>query len=546
MPAKDIACGGGYSMVVMASGEVAAFGTWAGGRLGLGQPPMQNITRYSSKQKRARYLLTPKYIPGLANVTSVSCGGAHTLFLDSLGNVFSTGSNSHGQLGVGCLDSGFLMNAFTPVRIQFDKQIVVIRCGLNHSLAMDTEGEVWSWGGRGGPQLGQYHHPLTGEWATALDPLLDALHSNRIVPFELLDYCNSWARPAKVAALSGVNVNQVSAGELHSAFVTSDGRLYLCGSAPVVPPVMATVLKEDETETEEGAEEDFTAATVFTPRCPSSVWLDRISTRRNISICSFGQRCFVLQSGDLVSSDLGVALYERAVLGGRSDAEEDFQDDVSIDSIHMKSDVSNRSIFEQRGAADCIVITSGRVLLGHQCILSRRSPVLRELILDENPSDGSVGPCQVLLPELVHSTAKALLYFLYTDELPNRVIMDLALLYALSRASKSFNIPRLRVLCDSMIKLITLSEEGFKNEYDPAVMEDVDIPPCTLARDMGSLVGDPTFADVRFLAEGKSIFAHRFILQNRCQYFSVMFRSGMSDSLEVDGVITVVVPGKLS
>jgi len=58
----------------------------------------------------------------------------------------------------------------------------------------------------------------------------------------------------------------------------------------------------------------------------------------------------------------------------------------------------------------------------------------------------------------------------------------------------------------------------------------IDIPPPTLARDLSALVADPEFADVRFVAEGRAIVAHRFILEARCPYFRAMFRSGMMET----------------
>jgi hypothetical protein len=59
-------------------------------------------------------------------------------------------------------------------------------------------------------------------------------------------------------------------------------------------------------------------------------------------------------------------------------------------------------------------------------------------------------------------------------------------------------------------------------------------------------VGDPEFADVRFIAEGRAIVAHRFILESRCAYFRAMFRSGMAESGggHHNEMVDVVVPGK--
>lgn len=79
----------------------------------------------------------------------------------------------------------------------------------------------------------------------------------------------------------------------------------------------------------------------------------------------------------------------------------------------------------------------------------------------------------------------------------------------------------------------------------------MDIPPSTVARDLGSLVGDSQYADIRFIAEGRTIAAHRFILETRCEYFRMMFSSGMAESTAVNedsngttssGMVDIVVP----
>ncbi len=70
-----------------------------------------------------------------------------------------------------------------------------------------------------------------------------------------------------------------------------------------------------------------------------------------------------------------------------------------------------------------------------------------------------------------------------------------------------------------------------------------DLIPATLSRDFGSMVGDPQYADIRFIAEGRALFAHRFILEARSPYFRAMFRSGMIESFVVNGKPTdIVVP----
>lgn len=141
------------------------------------------------------------------------------------------------------------------------------------------------------------------------------------------------------------------------------------------------------------------------------------------------------------------------------------------------------------------------------------------------------------------------------DVLPSWCIGSVSLLTSLARTGKTLRIPRLQLLCDRFLRLLRAGDVG-RNPEDTSSGE-IELPPPTLARDLSALVGDPEFADVRFIAEGRAIVAHRFILESRCAYFRAMFRSGMAESgghadyapssagsHRSGEIIDVVVPGK--
>ena len=136
---------------------------------------------------------------------------------------------------------------------------------------------------------------------------------------------------------------------------------------------------------------------------------------------------------------------------------------------------------------------------------------------------------------------------------------DAVLLGSLARAAKTLRIPRLLLLCEGFLRLISRLFVGDQVELELPW----EMPPPTLARlghlttqsllfqyastyfspsisislcrDLSSLVGDTEFADVRFIAEGRAIAAHRFVLEARCEYFHAMFHSGMmEDGLGAD------------
>ena len=152
------------------------------------------------------------------------------------------------------------------------------------------------------------------------------------------------------------------------------------------------------------------------------------------------------------------------------------------------------------------------------------------------------------------------------DVLPPWCIGSLSLLTSLARTGKTLRIPRLQLLCDRFLRLLRASSEYGSSSSSAAGDRDLsshsldlEMPPPTLARDLSALVGDSEFADVRFIAEGRAIVAHRFILESRCAYFRAMFRSGMAESgrgngdymssssanaMNNGGMVDVVVPGE--
>ena len=274
------------------------------------------------------------------------------------------------------------------------------------------------------------------------------------------------------------------------------------------------------------------ASIVRTPRRPSATWLDAICTKKVVHVASSGTRCFTILDEENVVPALTASLLRRTLIG-TSQTNDNFTDadDITLDSYRPRNDEeSYGSYFAQRGRADCMLLVSGKVLLCHKALLSVRSPELRDMIVQEQPADeytinGQPQPTQLLLPELHVDSARALLAFLYTDILPRRCLGNAGLLRALQRASKTLRIPRLQILCERLLKCLSEAELARSDDMAWVDISAFDLPPPTLARDLGALVGDPEYADVRFVAEGRTLHAHRFILESRSEYFRTMFRS---------------------
>ncbi len=87
----------------------------------------------------------------------VGYDGPYVLALDSDGVVYSWGGNSRGQLGTGTL-AGAGGLELSPVAVDASgvlagREVVEVACGYYHSLARDSEGQLYSWGGNTYGQL---------------------------------------------------------------------------------------------------------------------------------------------------------------------------------------------------------------------------------------------------------------------------------------------------------------------------------------------------------------------------------------------------------
>ena len=79
----------------------------------------------------------------------ISCGNSHSLLLDEDGNVFSTGDNATGSLGIGDdVDKNFFCQIFNIPPIQF------ISVFKRSSFLIDFDGNIWSFGDNFNGQLG--------------------------------------------------------------------------------------------------------------------------------------------------------------------------------------------------------------------------------------------------------------------------------------------------------------------------------------------------------------------------------------------------------
>lgn len=93
----------------------------------------------------------PQKIEKLNNIIQTSCGNLHSLALTKDGDIYSFGFNNYGQLGLG----SYRDKEYKPTLIENLKNVVQVSCShSNHSLALTKDGEVFSFGRNQCGQLG--------------------------------------------------------------------------------------------------------------------------------------------------------------------------------------------------------------------------------------------------------------------------------------------------------------------------------------------------------------------------------------------------------
>ncbi len=93
--------------------------------------------------------LIPINVVGPTNISSISGGYYHSMAIDGNGDLWTWGYNVNGQLG-----HGTTTNVIMPQKISGFPDIAGISGGMNHSLIFDINGNIWAFGSNTSGQLG--------------------------------------------------------------------------------------------------------------------------------------------------------------------------------------------------------------------------------------------------------------------------------------------------------------------------------------------------------------------------------------------------------
>jgi len=123
----------GYALAIKTDGTI-----WSWGLNGNGQLGLNNTTKYSS----------PKQIGSLTNWAKVACGQAHTVAVKTDGTLWSWGYNSSAYGGVygGQLGVGNTTDYSSPKQVGALTAWLNVSCAAYATLAVKTDGTLWSWG----------------------------------------------------------------------------------------------------------------------------------------------------------------------------------------------------------------------------------------------------------------------------------------------------------------------------------------------------------------------------------------------------------------
>ena len=133
-----VSCGGNHTAAIKTDGSLWMWGSNSSGQLGNGG--QGNDRNYDG-------FLQTVPVKVLDDVVAVSCGVNHTAAIKTDGSLWTWGDNYCCQLGNGTTD-----NSNIPVKVL--DNVAFVSCGYQHTAAIKTDGTLWTWGSNSSGQLG--------------------------------------------------------------------------------------------------------------------------------------------------------------------------------------------------------------------------------------------------------------------------------------------------------------------------------------------------------------------------------------------------------
>jgi alpha-tubulin suppressor-like RCC1 family protein len=176
---KQVTCGNSLTAAIKADGTLWTWGLNSSGQLG-----DNGIVKKSSPVQTTAFG---------SNWKQVSCGGQHIAAIKTDGTLWTWGYNLYGQLG-----NNTITNNSSPIQtIAYGTNWKQVACGNFHTVAIKTDGTLWTWGYNTHGELGD----------------------NSI---------NHKSSPVQTTAF-GSNWKQVAGGKEHTTAIKTNGTLWCWG-----------------------------------------------------------------------------------------------------------------------------------------------------------------------------------------------------------------------------------------------------------------------------------------------------------------------------
>ena len=242
-----------YALALASDGTVYSWGFNSWGQLGNGTSGTANNASAPVAVKTAGTPMEGK------TIVQVAAGATHSLALATDGTIYAWGKNEYGQLG-----NDSTTNSPVPVAVKTagtpmdGKTIIQIHAGYEHSLALASDGTVYAWGRNNSGQLGKNDAtdahipaavqtlgtPMAGKvivqlvagnsqsMALASDGTVYTWGWNQYGQLGNGTTTNSRIPVAVVTTgtpLAGKIISQIAAGNAHALAMTDDGTVYTWG-----------------------------------------------------------------------------------------------------------------------------------------------------------------------------------------------------------------------------------------------------------------------------------------------------------------------------
>jgi alpha-tubulin suppressor-like RCC1 family protein len=181
---KSIACGQASAMALDTNGKIWTTGINENGRTGQGT---NSLTTNGWEQVDNAGGVND------VSIDQIASGETHNMALDSTGNVWMTGANTYGNLGLGdAVDKWHFIKVTSNVNVDQGVTIKKIAAGIHRSYALDTNGRIWGCGVNINGNVGQppYSQTVTTFIRADTGPIAD----KSITDFALSSYASVIAR----------------------------------------------------------------------------------------------------------------------------------------------------------------------------------------------------------------------------------------------------------------------------------------------------------------------------------------------------------------